>query len=171
MEIKVQKLKQEAQIPQYASSRDFGCDVIAVTEEEIAPNIWSYGLGLRCALDRETLEESIAKSLSLKQSNVKLDFDDWLIAITGRPKSGVWKRGMVLSNCIGTIDELYRGEIKAIFYHVLPNMPRYKVGDAVVQLHIDVSPKIKWVETNDISTDTDRGEKGFGEMTEKMLKK
>ena len=167
MNIYVQKLNENAQIPTYASEGDFGCDVIATSEKEVAPGVWEYGLGLRYEMDRLSLERDIREAFygdAYYEHAIVLD--NWLISIEGRPKSGVWKRGMVLTNCIGTLDEFFRGEMKAVFYHVMPNMPRYKAGDSVVQMMVRISPKINWIEKEHISTDTTRGEKGFGEMDE-----
>ncbi len=48
---------------------------------------------------------------------------------------------MILSNGIGTIDN-YTGKISAVFYHVFPKMPRYKVGDKVVQFHLETCDNI-----------------------------
>jgi dUTP pyrophosphatase len=68
---------------------------------------------------------------------------------------------MVLSNCTGTIDEGYTGEISAVFYHVLPGMPRYKVGDRIAQIKIGVTCNITFVEVDELDA-TDRGAKGYG---------
>lgn len=163
MDIYFQKLDDCAKEPTYATPGDFGCDVIAVSEEEVAPNVWSYGLGIRYKLDRQSLNKQIAEALNV-DSNL---FYDWVISLNARAKSGIWKRGMILANGVGTLDEFYRGEMKVVFYHVMPNMPRYKVGDAVCQLCVDVAPLIDWIEKEEIPTGTPRGEMGFGEADEK----
>ncbi len=79
-----------------------------------------------------------------------------------RPRSSVWKTGMVLSNCIGTIDEGYTGEISAVFYHVMPNMERYHVGDRVAQLHFDRTDKYLDFREVDELDETERGDDGYG---------
>ena len=68
---------------------------------------------------------------------------------------------MVLSNSVGTVDEPYRGEISAVFYHVMPNMPRYKVGDKVCQLHISTTERIDFELVEEL-TPTNRGCNGYG---------
>lgn len=79
-----------------------------------------------------------------------------------RPRSSVWKTGMVLSNCIGTIDEGYTGEISAVFYHVMPNMERYHVGDRIAQLHFDRTDKyLDFIEVDELD-ETERGDGGYG---------
>lgn len=144
MEIKIKRLHPDAKIPQKAHDDDFCYDVWAVSEEEVAPNVWKYGLGF--ALEPNTKFNKII---------------DVVGGITIRPRSSVWKTGMILSNCIGTIDEGYRGEISAIFYHVMSDMPRYKVGDKIAQLHPDSTLNIEFIESDKLS-ETERGDGGYG---------
>lgn len=94
------------------------------------------------------------------KNTVKGNFDS-NICFTLRPRSSVWKTGMVLSNCIATIDEGFTGEISAVFYHVMPNMPRYKVGDRVCQIHFDVCVDIEFKEVDTLE-ETERGANGYG---------
>lgn len=143
MKVKIKKLNPNAVIPYKATSGDYCYDCVAVSEEEIAPNIWKYGLGF--ALEIVCDEDLPFISLS----------------IDTRPRSSIWKTGMVLSNSVGTIDEGYRGEVCAIFYHVMPNMPRYKVGDRIVQIKLGCSENIDFEEADELS-ETDRGAGGFG---------
>ena len=75
--------------------------------------------------------------------------------------SSIYKTGMVLSNSLGTIDFSYRGEISAVFYHLFTNMPRYKVGDKIAQLHLDESENIEWEEADELSI-TERNTDGYG---------
>ena len=171
MKVKVKKLHPDAVIPFKKYPSDFCYDVVAVSEEEVAPNVWKYGLGFALQIERgqeklisymdkvlkwtgkfENME--ISTEIDLRQSllNLSIDF---------RPRSSVWKTGMVLSNCEGTIDENYRGEVCAIFYHVLPDMPRYKVGDRIGQIKIGAAFPIQFIELNALD-DTDRGENGYG---------
>lgn len=146
MKVKVKKLRADAVIPSKTYVNDFCYDCVAVSEEEIAPNVWKYGLGLAMQMERESPNES---------------HEDICFAIDARPRSSVWKTGMVLSNCVGTIDEGYTGEISAVFYHVMPNMPRYKVGDRIVQIKWNSTLPMHFVEVDDLSS-TDRGQRGYG---------
>ena len=145
MKVKVKKLNENAVIPFKTYEKDFCYDVVAVSEEEVAPNVWKYGIGLAFQIERGgLLEESDAK--------ISIDF---------RPRSSVWKTGMVLSNCEGTIDELYRGEVSAVFYHVMPDMPRYRVGDKIGQIKIGTTSQIEFEEVEELS-ETERGCGGYG---------
>ena len=141
MRVKIKRLDPKAVIPFKTYDRDFCYDCIAVSEEEVAPNVWKYGLGF--ALEIEDREIDIIPSAEI------------------RPRSSIWKTGMVLSNSVGTVDEPYRGEISAVFYHVMPNMPRYKVGDKVCQLHITTTERIDFELVEEL-TPTNRGCNGYG---------
>lgn len=68
---------------------------------------------------------------------------------------------MVLSNSEGTIDELYRGEVSAVFYHVMPDMPRYRVGDKIGQIKIGTTSPIEFEEVEELS-ETERGCGSYG---------
>ena len=142
MKVKVKKLSPMAVLPKKAHKDDFCYDVIAVSCEEVAPNVWRYGTGLAFEVVRENDH----------LHRVSIDF---------RPRSSVWKTGMMLSNGEGTIDEGYRGEVMAVFYHVMPNMPKYKVGDRIGQIKIGATVDVDFVEVKELS-DTDRGAGGYG---------
>lgn len=143
MKVKVKKLRPEAQIPYKLHDSDFCYDCVAATCDEIAPNVYRYNLGLAFEIVRED-----GKS-------------ETIMDIEGRPRSSVWKTGMVLSNCVGTIDEPYRGEVAAVFYHVLPDMPKYDVGDRVVQICLGKTEPIEFEVVDELG-DTERGINGFG---------
>lgn len=144
MKVKIKKVNEDAVIPYKTHEEDFCYDCVAVSEEEVAPNVWKYGLGLAFQIDRQ---EPLPELL--------------LFSIDARPRSSIWKTGMILSNCEGTIDELYRGEVSAVFYHVMPNMPRYKVGDRVCQIKLGWTEKLSF-EVVDELDDTARGDGGYG---------
>ena len=145
MKVRVKKLHPNAVLPykQDGHNNDFCYDCVAVSCEEIAPNVYRYGLGLAFEIIRED-----------GKSEIITDID-------GRPRSSVWKTGMILSNCVGTIDEPYRGEVAAIFYHVLPDMPKYEVGDRVIQICLNKTEKIEFEEVDELA-ETVRGTGGFG---------
>ena len=48
MKVKVKKLNENAVIPFKTYEKDFCYDVVAVSEEEVAPNVWKYGIYLTC---------------------------------------------------------------------------------------------------------------------------
>lgn len=146
MKVKFKRLHPDAKMPTKAHDDDFCYDCYAVSEEEIAPNVWKYRLGFALQIEDKL---SIPGRQLFSQ------------CITVRPRSSVWNTGMVLSNSLGTIDEGYTGEISAVFYHVLPNMPRYRVGDKICQIHYDNTLPIEFEEVKELSP-TERGDNGYG---------
>lgn len=146
MKVKVKKLNENAVIPFKTYEKDFCYDVVAVSEEEVAPNVWKYGIGLAFEIDRSDT------FFAISDAKMSIDF---------RPRSSVWKTGMVLSNCEGTIDELYRGEVFAVFYHVFQNMERYKVGQRIGQIKIGTTTPIEFVVVDELD-ETERNSGSYG---------
>lgn len=144
MKILFKKLNENAQKPIKAIGHeaDFCYDCFAVSEEQVAPNVWKYGLGF-----------------ALQPVN---DCDGAHIrGVNMRARSSVWKTGMILSNGSGTIDEIYTGELSAVFYHLMPEMPRYRVGDKVCQICLERTEPIDFEEVNELRR-TSRGDGGYG---------
>lgn len=135
----------ETQFPFKKYNEDFCYDVVATSCTEIAPNIYKYGIGLAFQIER-------VGGLAVAPMKLSIDL---------RPRSSVWKTGMVLSNSTGTIDETYTGEVSAIFYHLFPDMPIYKVGERIGQIKIGLTYPIKFVEVDELDG-TMRGAGGFG---------
>ena len=135
----------ESQFPFKKYDEDFCYDVVATSCTEIAPNIYKYGIGLAFQIER-------VGGLAVAPMKLSIDL---------RPRSSVWKTGMVLSNSTGTIDEPYTGEVSAIFYHLFPDMPIYKVGERIGQIKIGTTFPIHFVEVDELNQ-TMRGAGGFG---------
>ena len=135
----------ESQFPFKKYDEDFCYDVVATSCTEIAPNVYKYGIGLAFQIER-------VGGLAVAPMKLSIDL---------RPRSSVWKTGMVLSNSTGTIDETYTGEVSAIFYHLFPDMPIYKVGERIGQIKIGLTYPIKFVEVDELDG-TMRGAGGFG---------
>ena len=144
MRVKFKRLNPDAKIPVKKYGHDFCYDLVAVTEEQLAPNVWRYGFGFAIQIDDK----------KVKSPNTRFSFDI-------RPRSSVWEHGMVLSNCEGTVDENYTGEVSAVFFHVMPDMPRYKVGERVAQIKMGSTVDLDFVEVEDLDP-TDRGPCGYG---------
>ena len=68
---------------------------------------------------------------------------------------------MVLSNCEGTIDELYTGQVYAVFYHVFTNMERYKVGQRIGQIKIGFTMPVEFVVVDELD-ETERSDGSYG---------
>lgn len=144
MKVFFKKTNEKAQLPVKAEGHeaDFCYDCFAVSEEEIAPNVWKYGLGF-----------------ALQPVN---EFDGYHIrGINLRARSSIWETGMVLSNSEGTIDEIFTGGISAVFYHVMPSMPRYRVGDKICQICLERTEPLEFIEVSELRK-TARGANGYG---------
>jgi dUTP pyrophosphatase len=76
------------------------------------------------------------------------------------PRSSITKRGVMLGNSVGLIDNGYTGEIIAIFNKININAC-IKEGDRVVQLVPLKMPFVDFIEVDELS-ETNRGDKGFG---------
>ena len=140
MKVRIKKLNDNAVMPKKAHATDFGYDVVATSREEIAPNVWKYGIGLAFELEPTSMSYNIA--------------------ISFRPRSSIYKTGLVLSNCIGTIDKDYRGEVSAIFYKVAEG-EIYEVGDRIGQIHLSLEGLMEF-EWADSLSESDRGTGGYG---------
>lgn len=145
MKVKVKRHDENAVIPYKTHEEDFCYDVVATSCEEIAPNVYKYGIGLSFEIVRDLL-------LFDKKYQLSIDL---------RPRSSVWKTGMVLSNCEGTVDEIYRGLVYAVFYHLFPNMPKYEVGDRIGQIKLGITLPMDFEVVEELN-DTERGAGGFG---------
>ena len=157
MKVRIKKTNEKAVVPYKTHAEDFCYDVVATSEEEVAPNVWKYGIGLAFEIDKKRWLKVIEYPM---QERFKL-LAEAVYSIDFRPRSSIWKTGMVLSNSVGTIDDLYRGEVSAVFYHVFPNMPRYKVGDRIGQIKLGCALPMEFEEVDELS-DTERGDGGYG---------
>jgi dUTP pyrophosphatase len=161
MKIKLKKINNNARLPEKGKPGDFGYDVWAVSEEEIFPNVWMYRLGFKYEIDREKLQEQFIPT-ETRQANIPF-WDMFDISIDVRPRSSISSTGMMLANSPGTLDEFFRGEPRAVFYHVFPDMPRYRVGDKIAQIKVGIAPKnVQFEWADEINENTERGEGGFG---------
>ena len=160
MKVKIKKLHPKAVKPFKTYPEDFCYDVVATSREELAPNVYRYGIGLAFQIERGDADLMIP----FRNESHRNLYDGYYVpdlSIDFRPRSSVWKTGMVLSNCEGTIDELYRGEVSAVFYHVLPSMPKYSVGDRIGQIKLGLTIPMEF-ETADELDETERGDGAYG---------
>lgn len=160
MLVRFKKLHPDAVMPFKKYPEDFCYDVVATSEQEIAPNVWKYGIGL--AFEIEGKPEDLVVENEFGKELLRIPQGrDWNVSIDLRPRSSIYKTGMVLSNAVGTVDDLYRGEVSAIFYHVFPGMPRYRVGDRIGQIKLGFTLPIEFEEVDELGQ-TARGDGGYG---------
>lgn len=136
MILKVKLLHPDARLPQRFNDTDACYDIVATSKTDIGNGKIEYGTGLAFELPPHT----------------QLDL---------RPRSSIHNTGLLLSNSIGTGDEGYRGEYKAIFYHVLKNLPPYDVGDRILQIQLRTREDVDFEVLEELSG-TERGDGGFG---------
>lgn len=154
LKVEVLKLDKGAQVPvkkHVGGFEDFAYDLTAVSVEhaktengEIIPFTFVYHTGIAL---------QVADGVD----------PDTAVGFSIRPRSSVWKTGMMLTNCTGTIDHGYTGEITAVFHHYNPTLPKYEVGDRIGQLFFQTSQKINFVPVNAFTnSNTGRGARGYG---------
>jgi dUTP pyrophosphatase len=163
--VKIKKLHPDAVIPQYAHKGDAGFDLVAVEDVIIEPGE-TKGIPLGLAFE---IPEGYEMQI--------------------RPRSGLsLKTKLRQSNCIGTIDAGYRGEVKAMFdnirnHHTNNLVTKYvegidentfevnhlvkrnsyiiRKGDRIAQGVIQRLPAVDLIEVDELS-DSERGAGGFG---------
>lgn len=131
------KLHPEAKLPQKTGVDSDACYDVWCTE-------LSY-------LNETILQYKLGFTLNLPK-NVKVNI---------YPRSSIYKHGLMLCNSVATIDEDYRGEYMLNFYHVIPSLEPYQIGDKIAQMEIGVRNNINFYET-DVIDITQRGDLGFG---------
>lgn len=160
MLVRFKRLHSDAVVPFKTYPEDFCYDVVATSEQEIAPNVWKYGIGLAFEIQGKPDDLVVENEFGKELLRIQQD-RGWNVSLDLRPRSSIWKTGMVLSNAVGTIDELYRGEVSAVFYHVFPGMPRYRVGDRIGQIKLGFTLPLEFEEVDELER-TLRGDGGYG---------
>lgn len=141
MELSFKRLSDKAILPIRAHETDAGLDLTAidVTTEinECGQLIIVYHTGL---------------AVEIPEGYVGLLF----------PRSSIYKKSLIQSNCVGVIDSGYRGEITAKFRNTTDVVPAlYKTGERFCQLVIIPYLSCTVSEVTDL-TSSDRGENGYG---------
>lgn len=152
IEVAIKKLDENAVVPFKKYDKDFAYDITATSVEEIAPNVYKYGIGLSF---------QIVGWDDPNGDSIHDRFDGKIKGFSIRPRSSIYKTGMCLSNAVGTLDDLYRGQVFVIFYKVVDFGEPYKVGDRIGQLYFDTTEPIRFIEADNLE-ETERGDGGFG---------
>ena len=138
--LKVQKLEHNKFLPEYKTNGAAGMDLCAAIEEPI-----------------------ILKPLERKliPTGIKIELEKGYEAQI-RPRSGLSiKHGITLINCIGTIDEDYRGEVCVPVVNISNEEYTIMPDERIAQMVISKYEKAKIEVVTELS-DTQRGEGGFG---------
>lgn len=143
-QVGIKLLHPDAKIPTKANPTDSCYDVVAVSREPLTGDIYwggiiyGYKYHLGFALDLPP--------------NTELQI---------RSRSSIFKTGLILSNGIGTGDEGYTGEYSIVFYHVVPGLSPYEVGDRIAQIQVVNRADINFNLVEELPN-KDRGKNGWG---------
>lgn len=163
MKIKLKKLHPDAKLPVKSKEGDFCYDVYAVSKEEIFPKVFKYKIGFSYEIERNKVTiEGYNKDKCGGGFTIDLRNSPINISIDFRPRSSIYKTGLSLCNSTGTLDEFYRGEAMAMFYHVIPELPEYEVGDRIGQIKLGFTIPCEFEFVDEINEYTERGDSGFG---------
>ena len=134
MKVKIKRLSSKSVLPSYAKNYDAGLDLTVTSLEQ---------------LDGEHIKYKFGIAIEIPNGYVGLLF----------PRSSIYKKRQVLSNCVGVIDSGFRGEISAVM--IGTSHESYKVGERAAQLIIMPYPKIEFEEVDELSP-SERGSGGYG---------
>ena len=138
--LKIKKISKFAQLPTYATEGAAGMDLYAANEEPIT----------LAPLERKLIPLGFTMELPT-------GYEAQI-----RPRSGMAiKRGITLSNCVGTVDEDYRGEVCVGLVNLSREDYTIQTGDRIAQMIIAPVTKANIIEVDELA-ETLRGEGGFG---------
>lgn len=148
--LKIKKLHPDAVIPKQMTDGAAGFDLTAISVNMEFHKNDSHGpLDFTRSSCKYTYDTGLA--FEIPKGHVGLIF----------PRSSIHKTDMVLSNCVGVIDQDYRGPVKFVFNMRYQGLKFYEVGERVGQLVIMQLPEVVIEEVEELS-DTARGQGGFG---------
>lgn len=138
--LKIQKLTHNKVLPEYKTSGAAGMDLCAAIEEPVT---------------LKPLERTLIPT------GLKIELEHGYEAQI-RPRSGMSiKHGITLINCVGTIDEDYRGEVCVAVVNLSNDTYTIEPGERIAQMVIAKYEQAQ-IEVVAELTDTARGEGGFG---------
>lgn len=138
--LKIQKLNENVTLPSYQTEGAAGMDLCAFLSEPVTLK----------SLERKLIPTGLKMELP-KGYEAQV-----------RPRSGMSiKHGITLVNCVGTIDEDYRGELCVPVINLSTKEFTIQNGDRIAQMVISPVTKAEIEVVTELSN-TSRGEGGFG---------
>lgn len=138
--LKIQKLNENVALPSYQTEGAAGMDLCAFLSEPVTLK----------SLERKLIPTGLKMELP-KGYEAQV-----------RPRSGMSiKHGITLVNCVGTIDEDYRGELCVPVINLSTEEFTIQNGDRIAQMVISPVTKTEIEVVTELSN-TSRGEGGFG---------
>jgi len=140
IKLKVRRLEHNKSLPAYATKGAAGMDLTAAISEPVVLQ----------PLERKLIPTGLI--IELPQG-----YEAQI-----RPRSGLSiKHGITLINCVGTIDEDYRGEVCVPVVNISNEAYQINPGDRIAQMVVSPVKKVEIVEVEDV-TETSRAAGGFG---------
>lgn len=139
--VKIKKLRENAQIPAYATEGSAAVDLRYAGDEtlKIAPG------------ERKLVPTGIA--IAPETTGV--------VALLFARSGLASKKGLTLSNCVGVIDSDYRGEISAAMINLGSEEVILEPGERIAQLMFVPTLTANFIEASELD-ETSRGAGGFG---------
>ena len=138
--LKIKRISSLAKMPTYATVGAAGMDLYAANEKPIT----------LMPLERHLIP--LGFTMELPQG-----YEAQI-----RPRSGMAiKHGITLSNCVGTVDEDYRGEVCVGIINLSDKPYEVNAGDRIAQMVVAPVVRAEIVEADELLK-TQRGEGGFG---------
>ena len=140
IDLKIKRISSLAKLPTYATEGAAGMDLYAANEKPIT----------LMPLERHLVP--LGFTMELPQG-----YEAQI-----RPRSGMAiKHGITLSNCVGTVDEDYRGEVCVGIINLSDKPYEVKAGDRIAQMVVAPVVRAQIIEADELLS-TARGEGGFG---------
>jgi dUTP pyrophosphatase len=73
-----------------------------------------------------------------------------------------YKAGITLTNCVGTIDSDYRGELQILVINLGDEPYTFEPNERIAQLIVKPVPPVEVIEVSELSDSDERGAGGFG---------
>ena len=143
MKVNIKYSSKDASIPKKKISSDFCYDVFAISIKDLGDGRIEYGFNIALQKDHSELKEGYRYSFKLL------------------PRSSIHETGLILSNCEGVIDQGFTGDMKAVFYNIIPTLPNYEIGDRIAQIYVAITKDLEFTEVEEL-VKTERGENGYG---------
>ena len=156
------ELKAENIVPEYATEGSVGLDLIAVSLKGIYSGTKK--------VHQEVIDKCTPKNyFSLRPGERALVGTGIFMEVPEghelqiRSRSGMaWKRGLVVANSPGTIDQDYRGEIGVILLNTTAYIIRVDLGEKIAQAVLSPITKITTLDIVAELSKTTRDEGGYG---------
>lgn len=140
LQLNVKRLKNNISLPSYATDGSAGLDLTA---------------GISEPMEFKPMERKLVPT------GIIIELPEHYEAQI-RPRSGLAiKHGMTLVNCVGTVDEDYRGEVCVPMINFSQETYTVNPGDRIAQMVVSPVEKVEIIEIQEL-TETERSSGGFG---------